>query len=62
MDWPAQSLDFNPTKHEWAILKRRLHLYSIPPKNLYELWNRTQEVYANITIEECQRLCDSMAT
>jgi hypothetical protein len=28
----------------WAILKRRLNLYSIPPKNLYELWNRVQEV------------------
>jgi hypothetical protein len=44
----------------WAVLKCCLNLYSTPPKNLYELWNRVQEVYAIITIDECQRLYASM--
>jgi transposase len=62
MDWPAQSPDLNPIEHVWSILKRCLNLYSTPPKNLHELWNRVQEVYATITIDECQRLYASMPT
>jgi transposase len=60
MDWPAQSPDLNPIEHVWSILKRRLNLYSTPPKDLHELWNCVQEVYATITIDECQRLYASM--
>jgi transposase len=60
MDWLAQSPDLNPIEHVWSILKRRLNLYSTPPKNLHELWNHVQEVYATITIDECQRLYASM--
>jgi transposase len=60
MDWPAQSPYLNPIEHVWSILKRRLNLYSIPSKNLHELWNCVQEVYATITIDECQRLYASM--
>jgi hypothetical protein len=60
MDWPAQSPDLNPIEHVWSILKRRLNLYSIPSKNLHELWNHVQEVYATITRDECQRLYASM--
>jgi hypothetical protein len=60
MDWPAQSPNLNLIEHVWSILKWRLNLYSTPPKNLHELWNRVQKVYATITIDECQRLYASM--
>jgi hypothetical protein len=62
MNWLAQLLDLNSIEHVWAILKCRMNLYSTPPNNLYELWNRVQEVYAIITIDECQRLYASMHT
>jgi transposase len=60
MNWPAQSSNLNPIEYMWIILKQHLNLYSTPLKNLNELWNRVQEVYATITIDECQRLYASM--
>jgi hypothetical protein len=62
MNWPAQSSNLNPIEYMWIILKQHLNLYSTPLKNLNELWNRVQEVYATITIDECQRLYASMPT
>jgi hypothetical protein len=59
MDRYVELPDLNPIEHVWAIFKRRLNLYSIP-KNLYELCNCMQEVYATITIDECQRLYANM--
>jgi hypothetical protein len=60
MDWPVQSTDLNPIEHVWSILKHCLNLYSTPPKNLHKLWSRVQEVYATITIDECQSLYASI--
>jgi transposase len=60
MEWLAQSPNLNPIEHVWAILKRRLNLYSTLPKNLYELWNHVEIFYATITIDECQRLYANM--
>ena len=62
MDWLAQSLDLNPIKHVQAILKWCLNLYFIPPKNLYELWNYVQDIYATIIVDECQMLYTSILT
>ena len=60
MDWPAQSPDLNPIEHLWQLLKRRLHQYPVPPKGVFELWDRVDVEWGKITAEECQNLIESM--
>uniref|UniRef100_A0A3B5AVP8 Tc1-like transposase DDE domain-containing protein n=1 Tax=Stegastes partitus TaxID=144197 RepID=A0A3B5AVP8_9TELE len=44
MEWPAQSLDLNPTEN----------------LNAEELWNVVQSSWAGIPVHRCQKLVDSM--
>lgn len=37
LDWPAQSLDLNPTEHLWDVLERRLRARSHHSSSLPEL-------------------------
>jgi transposase len=60
LDWPAQSPDLNPIEHLWAMLKRRLNQYETPPSGMTELWDRVQEQWNAITVNECERLIESM--
>ncbi len=39
--WPPQSPDLNHI-HLWIHIKRRLQKYSIPSKNVHELWERVE--------------------
>ena len=60
MVWPAQSPDLNPIEHLWSYLKRRLAEYEHPPNRILQLWERIQEVWEGIPVEECQKLIKSM--
>lgn len=60
LDWPANSPDLNPIEHLWALLKQRLKCYDQPPKGKHELWDRVVMEWNRITVEECQRLIESM--
>lgn len=60
LKWPAQSPDLNPIEHLWAGLKRRLNQYESAPAGILELWERIEECWASIAIEECRRLYESM--
>lgn len=60
LEWPAQSPDLNPIENVWASLKRRLNSYSTPPNGILQLWERVQEVFFSISVEECKRLYASM--
>ena len=60
MVWPAQSPDLNPIEHLWGYLKRRLAEYEHPPNGILQLWERIQEVWEGIPVEECQKLIESM--
>jgi transposase len=59
--WPAQSADLNPIENLWSILKVRL---GKDPNtrllSLNDLWEKVQEEWASITVEECQKLIQSM--
>ena len=60
MVWPAQSPDLNPIEHLWGYLKRRLGEYENPANGIHQLWDRIQEVWEGIPVEECQKLIESM--
>jgi transposase len=60
LDWPAQSPDISPIEHQWIHLKRELCKYSTPPKGVWEIWERVEEVWNNIPPEVCQNLIESM--
>ena len=46
----------------WRLLKIRLNEYDTPPKDVNDLWGRTQEIFCDkITVEECQKVIPSMS-
>ena len=61
LQWPAQSLDLKLMEHFWALLKRRLNEYSIPPRGTKELWERVCIVSSNFSEEDCMALYESMS-
>jgi hypothetical protein len=60
LQWHAQSPDLNPIEHLWALVKRRLNQYESPPFGMLELWDRVQDVWCSISVEECRQLYESM--
>jgi transposase len=61
MEWPAQSPDLNPIENIWAMVKLRLYRdYDAAPKGIHELWDRVQEVWNNLTEEECKKVIETM--
>lgn len=58
--WPAQSPDLNPIEHLWSSLKWKIGSYPAPPEGLYELWERIEENWNNISKQECTALIESM--
>ena len=53
MVWPAQSPDLNLIEHLWGFLKRKLSEHKHPPSGIYELWERIQMEWEEITVKEC---------
>lgn len=60
LDWPPQSPDLNPIEHLWDYFKRRLSDFPTTPTSIRELWERTEQVWNEITPEKCLDLIDSM--
>ena len=60
MVWPAQSPDLNPIEHLWGYLKSMLAEYEHPSSGIQELWKRIEEEWEKISVEECQKLIESM--
>ena len=59
LDWPPNSPDVNPIEHLWGHIKKELVKYPIPPKGVWELWERITEVWNNIEPGICQNLIES---
>ena len=60
MGWPAESPDLNHIEHLWNYLKRRLAEHEDPPNRIHQWWERIQEEWEGIPVEECQKLIKSM--
>src|SRR5262249_15764085 len=60
LDWPSQSPDLNPIEHLWQNLKKRLSRYETMPKNIHELWERTNDEWNKISPQSCEKLITSM--
>jgi hypothetical protein len=61
MVWPAQSPDLNPIENIWSLVKLRLFRnYDAPPKGIHDLWDRIQEVWNSLTLEDCRKVIDTM--
>lgn len=59
--WPAQSADLNPIENLWSTLKIKLGKDpNTRNLSLNGLWEKVQEEWGNITVEECQALISSM--
>ena len=57
---PAQFLDLNSIEHLWEHLKQQLCIYSNPPREVHELWDRLVDEWNKIASEVCQNLIESM--
>ncbi len=53
LEWPSQSLDLNPIKNLWALLKSQVH--DQRPQNMTELEAYCKEKWASIPHEMCKR-------
>lgn len=60
MEWPPQSPDLNPMEHLWNYCKRELNKYEEHPKSMKELWQRFEDIWANISHDTCKDLVESM--
>lgn len=61
MKWPAQSPDLNPIENIWSTLKRRLFSeYETHPNGMLDLWERVQDQWNKITMEECRKVIETM--
>ena len=59
LDWPAQFPDICSIEYQWINFKRELCKYSTPPKGVWEVWKRVEEVWNNIPSEVGQNLIES---
>ena len=62
LPWPRKSLDLNPIKHIWAILKRRLRELSTYPATKDELFQKLSEVWNNLPANYFKKLVASMSS
>ncbi|GFT79815.1 transposable element Tc3 transposase [Trichonephila clavipes] len=60
MDWPAYSQDFNPIKHVWDMLGRRIAAHKPPPTCLLGLWRALLDEWCNIPQDQIDNLILSM--
>ena len=51
LQWPAQSMDLNPSKHVWDKLKRNVRTEPLQP-NLRELMSVTHQMCHSTTISK----------
>ena len=60
LTWPSQSPDLNPIKQLWSKVKRRLWNLPERPTSLEDLWDKVQDVWNGIEVEECTKLIETM--
>lgn len=59
--WPAQSADFNPIETLWSFLKVRLgNDPNTRNLSLNGLWEKVQQEWSAISVDECRALIKSM--
>ena len=58
LDWPPQSPDLNPTEHLWNHIKQELSKYPTHAKGVWEIWERVEEVWNQISPEVCQNIIE----
>ena len=61
-DWTACSPDFNPIENLWGIIARRVYANGNQYRNVEELKVSILKVWEEISIEELQRLHNSVLT
>ena len=57
MDWPPQSPDLNPIENLWKTLGMKVMARN--PTNTDDLWEKLQEEWSKISVEDCQKLIHS---
>jgi len=60
MEWPPNSPDLNIIETIWAYIKDRLYKYPKDAKDLNELWDRVQDIWAATPKDFIERLYKSM--
>jgi hypothetical protein len=60
LSWPAQSPDLNPIEHLWDEVKRRLRDRCSKATSLEDLWDKLQDIWESIEVEECIKLIETM--
>ncbi|KAF2363637.1 Dbl (DH) domain [Trinorchestia longiramus] len=59
MNWPAKSPDMNPIENLWKTLEQNVMTRN--SANVEDLWLKSQEEWAKITVPQCQDLLKSCA-
>lgn len=58
LPWSSQSPDINPIENLWSLVKKTIH--DCKPKNLDGLYFTIETAWNNITVDQCEKLIDSM--
>lgn len=58
LDWPSSSPDLNIIETVWHKMKKELR--ENPQRTVADLRAKLQQIWDNFSIEDCQRLADSM--
>jgi transposase len=60
LSWPSQSPDLNPIENLWAAIKKRIAKLTTQAYSIDDLWDKVQDVWNEVTKEQCLKLIDSM--